>query len=91
MPYIQSIMIFLIVVLELTDYLEIGDLNPKGPYLYLMVAILISFFVGLWALFVFLDITQKYELLKDFEYRKKAGLLKVMVILVNVQVIKFSY
>ena len=86
MPYVQSVMIFLIVVFELTGYLEIGDLNPKKPYLYLMSAILISFFVGLWALFVFLDVTKKYQLLHHFKYGQKAGLLKAIVILVNVQV-----
>ena len=86
MPYIQSIMIFLIVVFELTGYLDIGDLNPRRPYLYLMSTILISFFVGLWALFVFVDLTHRYKLLNHFEYRKKSGLLKSMVILVNVQV-----
>ena len=86
MPYVQSVMIFLIVVFELTGYLEIGDLNPKKPYLYLMSAILISFFVGLWALFVFLDVTKKYELLHHFKYGQKAGLLKAIVILINVQV-----
>ena len=91
MPYVQSVMIFLIVVFELTGYLEIGDLNPKKPYLYLMSAILISFFVGLWALFVFLDVTKKYQLLHHFKYGQKAGLLKAIVILVNVQVCTEHY
>ena len=91
MPYVQSVMIFLIVVFELTGYLEIGDLNPKKPYLYLMSAILISFFVGLWALFVFLDVTKKYQLLHHFKYGQKAGLLKAIVILVNVQVCTTYY
>lgn len=79
-------MIFLIVVLELTGYLEIGDLNPRGPYLYFMIIILTSFFFGLWALFMFFDITHRYKLLNHFQYRRKSGLLKAMVILVNIQV-----
>ena len=86
MPYIQSICVFLIVVLNLTGYLEIGDLSPKSPNLYLSVIQLISFFVGLWALFMFFDITHRYKLLQDFRYRQKSALLKLIVVLVNIQV-----
>lgn len=86
MPYVHSIAIFLLVVLALTDNLEIGDLNPRGPYLYISVIILISFFLGLWALFVFFDITKRFDLLHDYKYSQKSGLLKAIVILVNIQV-----
>ena len=87
MPYIQSIAVFLIVVLNLTGYLEIGDLSPKGPNLYLQIVLMVSFFFGLWGLFVFFDITHRFDLLEDFQYRKKAALLKLIVILVNIQVL----
>ena len=86
MPYIQGISVFLVVVFELTGYLEIGDLDPAKPYLYLMIVISISFFLGLWALFVLLSITHEYELLTHFKYPQKAGLLKAIVIFVNMQV-----
>ena len=86
MPYIQSVAIFLIVVLELTGNLTIGDLNPRGPYLYLMIMILLSFFWGLWALFVFFDITHRFDLLHDYQYRAKSAMIKTIVILVNIQV-----
>lgn len=90
MPYIQSVAIFLLVIFQLTGYLSIGDLNPREPYLYLTVIILASFFLGLWALFVFFDITNRFDLLHDFKYPQKAGLLKAIVILVNIQVRKLK-
>ena len=83
---------FLIVVLTLTDHLTIGDLHPKGPFLYLTIISLISFMVGLWALFVFFNITHQFELLHDYKYKQKAGLLKAIVVLVNIQVhIQIAY
>ena len=86
MPYIMSVTIFLLVVFELTNYLEIGDLDPAKPYLYLSVVLLLSFFTGLWALFVFFDITKRFDMLHDYKYSQKSGLLKAIVILVNIQV-----
>ena len=77
---------FLIVVLTLTDHLTIGDLKPDGPFLYLASISLISFMVGLWALFVFFNIDREFDLLHDYKYKQKAGLLKAIVVLVNIQV-----
>ena len=85
MPYVQSIVIFLIIVLSMSGYLEIGDLSPTDPYLYLTVVILASFFFGLWGTFMFFELTHKYELLRHHQYRKKSGLLKAIVILINIQ------
>ena len=84
--YVQAITVFLIVVLTLTDNLTIGDLRPDGPFVYLASISLISFMVGLWALFVFFNITKEFDLLHDYKYKQKAGLLKAIVVLVNVQV-----
>ena len=86
MPYVQSVLIFLMVILSITNNMEIGDLGLDSPYLYLMVGVLVSFFFGLWALFMFFDLTHRYRLLNHFQYRKKSGLLKAIVILVNIQV-----
>ena len=85
MPYIQGAVLFLMSVLQMARYLEPGNLSPTGPYLYLMSALLISFFVGIWGLFFFMDVTKRYNLLDDFDYRQKSLLLKVLVVLVNVQ------
>ena len=84
--YTQAVTIFLFVVLDLTGYLTIGDMNPRNPYFYLSTISLISFMVGLWALFVFFDITHQFELLHDYKYQQKSGLLKAIVVLVNLQV-----
>ena len=72
MPYIQSIAVFLIVVLDLTGYLEIGDLSPTGPNLYLQIVLLVSFFVGLWGLFMFFDITHRFKLLENGDSKRSA-------------------
>ena len=85
-PYTQAVTIFLFVVLDLTGYLTIGDMNPRNPYFYLSTISLISFMVGLWALFVFFNITHQFELLHDYKYQQKSGLLKAIVVLVNLQV-----
>ena len=90
MPYIQSIAVFLIVVLDLTGYLEIGDLSPTGPNLYLQIVLLVSFFIGLWGLFMFFDITHRFKLLENFQYRQKAALLQLIIVLVNIQVTTLS-
>ena len=74
------------VVLDLTGHLTIGDLSPDKPFLYLSTISLISFMVGLWALFVFFNITHDFELLHDYKYKQKSGLLKAIVVLVNMQV-----
>ena len=44
-----------------------------------------SFFFGLWGTFMFFELTHKYELLSHHQYRKKSGLLKAIVILINIQ------
>jgi hypothetical protein len=44
MPYVQSIVIFLMIVLSMSGFLEIGDLSPTDPYLYLTVIILVPKF-----------------------------------------------
>ena len=67
------------------DLLEIGNLSPTDPYLYLTIVILASFFFGLWGTFMFFDLTHKYELLSHHQYRKKSSLLKAIVILINIQ------
>jgi len=85
MPYIQSAMIFLMIVLNMSNYLEIGNLNPRDPNLYLTIIILASFFLGLWGTFVFLDLTRKNEQLTENKYRFKSLLLKTIVILINIQ------
>ena len=85
MPYIQGAMIFLLVVFNLSDVSVIGNLSPKDPYLYLMSGIMISFFIGLWALFTLFGVTHQYEMLSNHQYKMKASLFKTMIIATNVQ------
>ena len=85
MPYIQTAMIFLLVVFMLSEKSKVGNLSPTDPYLYLMSAIMVSFFLGLWALFSLFGVTRQYEQLSTYQYKKKASLFKTMVIMTNVQ------
>ena len=85
MPYIQTVMIFLLVVFILSETSRVGNLSPQDPYLYLMSGIMISFFLGLWALFALFGVTRQYEMLNNHQYKKKASLFKTMVIMTNVQ------
>lgn len=85
MPYVQGAVLFIMSVLQIAHYLEPGNVSPTGPYLYLISMLLTSFFVGIWGLFFFMDVTKRYELLVDYNYRQKSMLLKILVVLVNVQ------
>ncbi len=72
-------------LLDLAGYLDSGNMSPDQPYFYCILVLTISFFFGLWALFVFFDITKRYNLLHSFQYGKKALTLKTLVILINIQ------
>ena len=85
MPYVQTPLIFLIVVFNIADKSVIGNLSPADPYLYLILGIYISFFVGLWALFTLFGITKKYDVLNNYHYKTKRRLFKSMIIITNVQ------
>ena len=72
-------------VLNQSGHLELGDLSPTKPYLYFMVVMIISVFMGIWGFFVYIDIAKRNGLLAGYQYRKKGALLKIIIILVNVQ------
>ena len=72
-------------VLNQSGHLELGDLSPAKPYLYFMVVMIISVFMGIWGFFVYIDIAKRNGLLAGYQYRKKGALLKIIIILVNVQ------
>ena len=84
-PYIQTPLIFLVVVFNISNLSKIGNLSPGDPYLYAMSVIMISFFVGIWALFTLFAITKKYDVLSTYHYKTKRRLFKSMVIMTNVQ------
>ena len=46
---------------------------------------MISFFAGMWAIFTVFGMERKYNMLSLNQYRKKSLLLKITIILVNVQ------
>ena len=72
-------------VLNQSGHLELGNLSPTTPYLYFMLVIIVSVFMGIWGFFVYLDIAKRNGLLAGYQYRKKGALLKIIIILINVQ------
>lgn len=85
MPYVESAVVLFLAALNEADLVKIGDLSPRGPYLYLLVVIMTSFFLGVWALFSFLGVTNQYQLLSDNHYQVKSSLFRAVIILTNVQ------
>ena len=45
--------------LTISDNLNAGDMSAHEPYLYLTIVLTISFFGGIWGLFMFMDLTKK--------------------------------
>ena len=84
-PFVYTWVIFIMVVLNQCNLLTIGNTDPSGPYLYLNITLMASFFFGMWALFVIFGIEKKYQLLGAKNYRTKSLLLKATVVLMNVQ------
>ena len=72
-------------VLNQSGHLELGNLSPTQPYLYFMIVIIISVFMGIWGFFVYIDIAKRNGLLAGYQYRKKGALLKIIIILINIQ------
>jgi hypothetical protein len=85
MPYVQSVMIFLIAVLSESNYLQIGEMTPTSPYPYLTLVMLASFFLGLWGTLMFFNLTFKNNLLTQNRYRFKTGIFKAAIFLINTQ------
>lgn len=72
-------------VLNQSGHLELGNLSPLKPYLYFMIVIILSVFMGIWGFFVYIDIAKRNGLLAGHQYRTKGALLKIIIILINVQ------
>lgn len=85
LPYVQAICLFLMAALNASNDLEPGNLSPAHPYIYLTIVNLISFLFGMWGLFLFMRITHDYQLLVNYQYRRKALLLKSILVFINIQ------
>ena len=85
MPFSQSILLFLTISLDLAGYIRYDDMSFDGGNLYLEVLIMVSFFTAMWGLFILFHITERYSLLREKNFTIKAALLKVLLVLVNVQ------
>ena len=83
--YVQTGMVFLLVVLNLSGDSKIGSMSPDDPNLYISIILLISFFTGMWGLLVLFGVEATYEFLKVYQYRKKARFLKSIILFTNLQ------
>jgi len=83
--YVQTGMIFFLVVLNLSGDLKIGNMSPNDPYLYITIILLISFFTGMWGLLTLFGVEATYEFLQVYQYRKKARLIKSIILCTNLQ------
>ena len=72
-------------VLNQSGHLQLGDLSPTKPYIYFMIVIIVSVFMGIWGFFVYIDIAKRNGLLSGYQYRKKGALLKIILVLINIQ------
>ena len=83
--YTQTGTIFILVVLSLSGDLRIGNMSPEDPYLYISCILLLSFFTGMWGLLTLFGVEATYEFLQVHQYRKKAFLLKMIILFTNLQ------
>ncbi len=72
-------------VLNQAGHLEYGNLSLDKPYIYFVTIIAVSFCLGIWGMFVFIDIAKRNQLLTGYQYRKKSALLKSILVLINIQ------
>ena len=75
----------ILAVLNISGDLQIGNISPSDPYLYIQVILLISFLIGLWALIILFRMEATYDFLQVHQYRKKARLLKAMITFSDLQ------
>ena len=85
LAYIQTGMIFLLVVLSLSGDLKIGNMSPNDPYLYIAIILIISFLTGMWGLMTLFEVEATYEFLQVYRYKRKARMLKIIIVLTNLQ------
>ena len=85
LAYIQTGMIFLLVVLSLSGDLKIGNMSPNDPYLYIAIILIMSFLTGMWGLMTLFGVEATYEFLQVYRYKKKARLLKAIIMCTNLQ------
>ncbi|XP_023340954.1 organic solute transporter subunit alpha isoform X2 [Eurytemora carolleeae] len=84
-PYTESLSLLILVSLEMAGYVTEGSLTLASPDIYITVLISLSSFCGIWGLFMFFNITQQFNLLSNFNYAKKSGLMKITIIIINFQ------
>ena len=84
-PFVHVWMLFLLIIFSQIKLSVIGNTHPDDPYFYINIILTISFFVGLWAIFALFQIEKTYNMLRVHQYRIKSRLLKVQLILINVQ------
>eukprot|EP00088_Acartia_fossae_P043506 TRINITY_DN4585_c0_g1_i15.p1 TRINITY_DN4585_c0_g1~~TRINITY_DN4585_c0_g1_i15.p1 ORF type:complete len:289 (-),score=44.98 TRINITY_DN4585_c0_g1_i15:910-1776(-) len=84
-PYTDSMCLILLVSLQLSGYVGSAGISFYNPHSYISVLLSVSFIFGIWGLFMFFNITQKYNLLSGYRYNRKSTLMKLTIIIINFQ------
>jgi len=85
MPFVQFLCIFTVDLLGKAEYSSSDDFSLTDENVYLQTGMTMSFFVAMWGLFQLMSITMKFELVGDCKFKFKAVLLKVLIVVINVQ------
>ncbi|TRY75418.1 hypothetical protein TCAL_16799 [Tigriopus californicus] len=85
MPYVQALCMYLVISLNLSGYLQYDDESKNPGVVYFQIIETISFVIALWGIFLFLSITNKYQMGNNKHFRKKALLFRLLLVLINVQ------
>ena len=86
MPYLQSFCFFITILLKEAELMPLDGFSNSGSMnLYIQSIMTISFLCAMWGLFLIMDLSDKFKLIKGHRFKLKAALLKMMVVFVNLQ------
>ena len=86
MPYLQSFCFFITILLKEAELMPLDGFSNSGSMnLYIQSIMTISFLCAMWGLFLIMDLSDKFKLIKGHRFKLKAALLKIMVVFVNLQ------
>jgi len=84
-PYTESLCLILLLSLQISGLESEGGFSLAAPSMYITILLSLSFFFGIWGLFMFFGITQKLNLLGNFNFKKKSNLMRITIVIINFQ------
>jgi len=83
-PYTESFFLIILLSLQISGK-EDESYNFLNASKIITTLLSLSFIGGLWGLFIFFSITHEFDLLSQFNYKKKSFLMKATLIIINFQ------